>query len=55
MKTPLRDWCVESYDEKGRACSGLSEKGYPDQRPSLPKAADTYNASESGDKGRRNK
>lgn len=57
MKAPLRDWKKESYDEKGRACSGLDEesKGYDRQMPKLPAAADSYNASGSGDPGRRNK
>lgn len=55
-KTPLREWKTESYDEKGRACSGLEEScNYATQMPKLPKAMDTYNASGSGDGGRRNK
>lgn len=53
---PLSGWKRESYDEKGRACSGLDEGGgYDKQMPKLPKAMDTYDASGSADPGRRNK
>lgn len=52
---PLRDWVVNSYDDRGRAVSGLSEHGHDKQMPSLPAAKDTYDASGSGDGARENK
>lgn len=51
---PLRDWSVGSYDDRGRAVSGLSDTGHSAQMPSLPAAKDTYDASGSADGSREN-
>lgn len=54
---PLRDWVKNSYDETGRACSGLDgeRESYNRQIPSLPDDRGAYDYSGSADPGRRNK
>lgn len=55
-REPLKGWVKNSYDDKGRAVSGLSETGPAAQMPSpLSGARDDYNASGSADGGRKNK
>lgn len=53
---PLKGWVKNSYDETGRAVSGLSETGTKPQMPSpLKGARDDYEASGSADGGRMHK